>query len=338
MSLSNKALVQPEKFAPQVIQFLQVPTAEENEVIVQVKAAALNPVDWKIAKYGFLVTEWPAVLGVSGSGVISSLGSKVSNRKIGERVLFNTNLSKSRTTSFQQYAATPNQFAFAIPDSLSFDDAATLSVPGITSAAALFRDLGIVAPWEADAVTKNKGKSILIWGAASSAGYYAVQFANKVGLKVIATASPANHNEIKELGASHVFDYRDPDVVSKIHAIVGDSLTLAYDTIGIQSAQVSFDLLSKTSRSAIALIASQVDDITNKNDFPLREPKRVFGSNYYHPFEFVNTFWNWFIDEIAKGNIKLQPSKYIGGLEDIIKGQEDQINGNVSNAKLVVRP
>ncbi|KAJ1559750.1 hypothetical protein HK096_011218, partial [Nowakowskiella sp. JEL0078] len=206
-------LVQPEKFAPQAIQSLTIPTAEENEVIVQVKAASLNPIDWKIAKYGFFVTEWPAVFGVSGTGVISSFGSKVSNRKIGECVLFNSNITKSRSTSFQQYAATPNQFAFTIPDLLSFDDAATLSVPGIMSVIALFRELGIAAPWEADAVIKNKGKSILIWGAASSTGYYVIQFGNKVGLGVIATASPANHAEIKELGASHVFDYRDSDVV-----------------------------------------------------------------------------------------------------------------------------
>ncbi|KAJ1555430.1 hypothetical protein HK096_010869 [Nowakowskiella sp. JEL0078] len=354
--MSNAALVQPEKFAPQEIQNLSIPIPEPTEVVIRVKAAALNPVDWKLVKYGVIIPSWPTIMGLSGSGEVYAIGSSVTNRKVGDRVIFNGAVGKIRYNAFQQYAAIPSEFAFQIPDSLSFDDASTLTVPGITTAVALFKGLKLAAPWEAGAEEKNKGKTVLIWGAATTAGYYckycffliyeqlsdimfdlAVQIAKRSGATVIATASASNHAEIKANGADHVFDYRDPEILSKIRSLVGNSLYLAFDTVGPISAQNCFNLLSSDSKATLILIASYLPDLKNKEEFPLREVLDIFGNNYMHP-ELASVFWPWWISEIEKGGVKIQESKYIGGLTDIIKGQEDQIAGNVSNAKLVVRP
>lgn len=85
---------------------------------------------------------------------------------------------------------------------------------------------------------------VLIWGAASSVGSYAVQLAHLAGAIVIATASPKNFGHVKNLGAAHVFDYNAPDVVDQIRKVSDGKLFLAYDVISSETAELAASALS----------------------------------------------------------------------------------------------
>ncbi|KAJ1570050.1 hypothetical protein HK096_004208 [Nowakowskiella sp. JEL0078] len=334
---TNRALVQHEKGGPQVVETIPVPIAEADEVVVNVKAAGLNPLDWKMAKFGFYVPAWPTVFGHSGSGVITSVGENVKNHKIGDRVFFQGGMAAARNSAFQEYAALKSSFVYKLSDSISFDNGSTFGVSVTTAAVAVYKYLQIKGPWEINGVELNKGKKVLIWGATSTTGHYAVQLASKAGATVIATTSAGNIAEVKSNGAEFVFDYRDPETPKKIHEIVGDSLTLAFDTVGPVTSQICFDLLSTKEKSTLILIVAQVADVKKQEDFPLRSVDRIIGSTYLHP-EVVTPFFSWWADETDKGSIAIQESRYIGGLDDVERGQQEQIAGKVSKAKLIVRP
>lgn len=82
----QKALVVPEAHAPFKLTTLDVPQPEAGEVLVRVEATALNPVDWKIQAYNFLIQEYPAVLGTDIAGTVVKLGAGVTNVAVGDRV------------------------------------------------------------------------------------------------------------------------------------------------------------------------------------------------------------------------------------------------------------
>jgi NADPH:quinone reductase-like Zn-dependent oxidoreductase len=118
-----------------------------------------------------------------------------------------------------------------IPDFMSFEEGSTFPMAFATSAIALYANLDIPRPGGS---VQAQGSGILIWGAASSVGTAAIQLARLSGFKVFATASPTHHQYLKSLGAFEVFDYRDPDVVSKIVTAAksaGTPITFGYDAI-----------------------------------------------------------------------------------------------------------
>ena len=142
---------------------------------------------------------------------------------------------KKPNAGFQRYATTREILVSAIPDNLPFANAAVLPLSVSTAASALFHYLDLPYP---SVNPKPTGKSILIWGGSSSVGSSAVQLARAAGLEVVATAGSANIEYVKSLGASHVFDHKDPDVVGKILGVLKDG-DFVFDTISSQSTQLA---------------------------------------------------------------------------------------------------
>lgn len=105
------------------------------------------------------------------------------------------------------------------------------------------------------------GKKVLIWGGSSSVGSSAIQLAAAAGYEVLTTASPVNHEYVKNLGASHVFDHRDPHVVEKIKSIVktGDAIL---DCISTEDTQVKCgEILSHIGGGLLPLVLAPVGDV-----------------------------------------------------------------------------
>lgn len=121
----------------------------------------------------------------------------------------------------------------AIPDFLPLVNAAVLPISISTAASALFLELQAPLPSFDPTPT---GKKILVWGGSSSVGSSAIQFAVAAGLEVVTTASSVNHDLVRSLGATHIFDYKSPDVVDQISLLLkpGD---LVVDTISSQDTQ-----------------------------------------------------------------------------------------------------
>lgn len=170
------------------VQTRPVPQPGAGEVLVRVRAAGVNPVDWKSARQRLGM-----VPGIDVAGTIEALGEGVAGYKTGDAVLgFARN-----SGGYAEYAVVPFNSLGRKPKSLSFEQAAGLPIAAETAYRAL-HEAGGIAP----------GQTVLIHGAAGGVGSAAVQIAKAAGARVIGTASANNLEFLKSLGADEVIDYR----------------------------------------------------------------------------------------------------------------------------------
>jgi NADPH:quinone reductase-like Zn-dependent oxidoreductase len=128
--------------------------------------------------------------------------------------------------AFQTHTLVLADTACKIPDNVSFEQASTIPMALNTVLTGLYTNLKLPETNRGD---EFKGQYFLVWGASTSIGIIVIQIARSLGFTVIATASPRNFEYVKSFGAEHVFDYKDPEVVSKIRQASNNSLQYAYD-------------------------------------------------------------------------------------------------------------
>jgi NADPH2:quinone reductase len=175
---------------------LDQPVPQGRDLLVAIKAIAVNPVDVKVRAPKDTVEKAPRVLGWDAAGVVQAVGPEVSRFKVGDRVFYAGDITRPGSNS--EFQLVDERIAGNMPQTLSFEQAAALPLTAITAWEALFDRLK-VAP----------GKSLLIIGGAGGVGSIAIQLAVKVaGLNVIATASrPESEQWVRELGAQHVINH-----------------------------------------------------------------------------------------------------------------------------------
>lgn len=163
---------------------------------------------------------------------------------------------KPENGAFQLYTVGFAALSCKIPDSISYEDASVLPLAISTAASALYMKDFLKLPYPSIGA-KPSGKSVLVFGGSSSVGALGVQLAAASGVKVIATASPRNHALVKSLGATEVFDHKDPDAVEKITKALksaGD-VTGVYDAIGLSSGRkLCAEVLQKFGGGMIASV------------------------------------------------------------------------------------
>lgn len=211
----------------------------EGEIVVRNRAVAINPVDWAIARLPFIgprVTPWlkpPAVLGEDLAGEVAQVGPGVTRFKVGDRVVAfaaggNENRNRACEGAFQTHVVVLAHMASPIPDGLSFEQASVLPLGLSTAACGLFQK-DFLALQHPSADARPTGKTLLVWGGATSVGCNAIQLAVNAGYEVFTTASPHNADYLRSLGAGQVFDYHRPDVVAQIlAALKGRTLAGAF--------------------------------------------------------------------------------------------------------------
>ncbi|BCI56106.1 oxidoreductase [Mycolicibacterium litorale] len=167
-----------------------LPTPGPGQVRISVRAAGINPIDWKIIA-GFMreqiPLQLPAGAGTDVAGVVDAVGPDVTEWAVGDAVL-----GVSTTPSFAEYALAGSGDLVGKPDSLSWEVAGSLAGAGGTAYAVLKR-LGVTA-----------GDTLLIHAAAGGVGTFAVQLAKARGVEVVGTASERNHEYLRSLGATPV--------------------------------------------------------------------------------------------------------------------------------------
>ncbi|GAA6019036.1 hypothetical protein JCM10207_006295 [Rhodosporidiobolus poonsookiae] len=223
---------------------------KEGEVLVKVHAVSIQPVDWKIQAYDFFVKEYPFILGTDSAGTVEAIGAGVTHVKKGDRVLAHhqsLGTGNPRDSSFQHYAIAPGSAVSPIPSSLTFEQATVLPLALSTAADGLYQPdlLALPLPKPDAPNPEGNGKTLLVWGGSSSVGAAAVQLGVASGFRVVATASPANFEFVKSLGASAVFDYRSSTVADDLIAELkkdGEEFAGAYDAI---SENGSVELVAK---------------------------------------------------------------------------------------------
>jgi zinc-binding alcohol dehydrogenase family protein len=193
---------------------LPVPQVSGRDLLVAVKAVAVNPLDNRVRKPKDKVESAPRILGWDVAGIVEAVGPEVTRFKPGDRVFHAGDLM--RPGGYSEYHLVDERIAGHMPASVGFEDAAALPLTAITAWEALFDRLSLPIGAE-DGAPK---KSILILGAAGGVGSMAVQLAAQVaGLTVIASASrPASQAWVRQLGAHHVIDHFD-DIPAALEAL-----------------------------------------------------------------------------------------------------------------------
>ncbi|KAG8628439.1 hypothetical protein KVT40_004312 [Elsinoe batatas] len=219
MSGKHLAVVSLQKGEPLTIQERETPTPGANDMLIEVKAVAINPVDYYQRDYGMPpVPSYPACFGSDAAGIVVKVGPSVpsSAPQPGTRVFAFASAfyqdGRPEYGAFQQYALAQSECVVALPEQLSLEQGASLPVAALTALTA-YTTVGVPLDTKHSAEDKQ---AILVWGAAASVGTFAVQTAKMLGFTVYATASSKHHSYIKDLGADKIYDYHDADVVKQI--------------------------------------------------------------------------------------------------------------------------
>ncbi|MGN7149583.1 NADP-dependent oxidoreductase [Arthrobacter sp. SAFR-179] len=189
-----KAITYSEYGTPDVLELTDVPLPKVGPgmVLVKVKAAAVNPVDWKIMA-GYLDAamdlQFPAIPGWDVAGVVESVGIDARQFQPGDEVIAYGRKDYVHGGSFAEYIALPERLLARKPASLGWNESAGLPLAGLTAYQVLNR-LGLTS-----------GETVLIHGGAGGVGSLGIQIAVALGAKVIATASEKNHEFLRSLGA-----------------------------------------------------------------------------------------------------------------------------------------
>jgi NADPH:quinone reductase-like Zn-dependent oxidoreductase len=224
------------------------PPLADDEVLLDVAAASVNPIDWRIRNGQFkdaLPYEFPLILGREASGVVARVGPAVSGFAPGDRVCAFLQQRRLRWGAYGERVPVAARKLAHIPEGLDFVQAAALPVAGHTAWQGL-TGMGALAA----------GETVLIHGAAGGVGHVAVQLARHLGARVLATASPGNHDFVRGLGAHAVADYAAPDCAAQLAAEAPDGVDVIVAPYAGPTLQGSAPLVRE--RTRIVLLSPDV--------------------------------------------------------------------------------
>ena len=206
---SNDALLYTELAEPQL---------NPGEVLVKNKAAGVNPIDWKTCSGGGaapFIGDLPFIPGWEFAGTIEKVADDVTSFSVGDEV-FGFIRFPERAGCFASYVAAPADQISLRPDDLPLEAAAGLSLAGLTAWQALF-----------DKGSLQASQQVVVLAGAGGVGHIAIQLAKWMGAKVITTASSANHEYLKSLGADVVIDYHTQNITDHVN-----NVDLVIDSMG----------------------------------------------------------------------------------------------------------
>jgi len=199
---------------------MPMPTPGPSDVLIRVHAASINPIDWKIRSgYLRLITgfRFPKMLGGECAGEVVETGSLIKYFRKGDQVIGLPGMK--RMGAFAEYACADEKATFSKPQNISFGQAASIPVAGLTALQAL-RDRGKI----------SARMRVLVNGASGGVGHFAVQIAKIFGAHVTVVCSAANAEMVKDLGADAVIDYAAADFTQK-----NDRYDIIFDAVAKSS-------------------------------------------------------------------------------------------------------
>jgi NADPH:quinone reductase-like Zn-dependent oxidoreductase len=199
-----KAIVYHNYGSPAVLSLTEIekPAPTENEVLIKVRAASINPLDWHFMRgtpyvvrlmTGFGKPKIPR-LGADYAGVVEEIGKSVTKFKPGDHVF------GSSHGSFAEYVCSSENTIAGMPENITFEKAAAVPVASLTALQGL-RDKGHI----------KQGQDVLVNGASGGVGTFAVQIAKAFGAEVTGVCSTRNMEMVRSIGATHIFDYTQKD-------------------------------------------------------------------------------------------------------------------------------
>ncbi|KAH7095090.1 hypothetical protein FB567DRAFT_485510 [Paraphoma chrysanthemicola] len=321
----------------------------DDYVLVKVKAVALNPTDWK-ARDTEANTKG-AGLGVDYAGVVEKVADGDVNKKWkkGDRIAgsvhgaFTGNSRFHADGTFAEWTVGRTGIALRLPNSMSFEEGATLGAGVISCGQALYQQLGLPPPNN----PTSSPSSVLIYGASTATGTLAVQLAKLSGLRVLATCSPRNFELVKSRGADMVFDYNSPSAVQDIKTATDNQLGLIFDCVGENnSPSFCYEAMGKDGGKLSSLLPPAGEcprkDIVLSMVFAYTaygEAFTKFGHDVavkWEDYLFASNFFAICEELLAAGKLKPHPIAHRpNGLDGILDGLDELREGRVRGEKLV---
>ncbi|WP_238392638.1 zinc-binding dehydrogenase [Paenibacillus antri] len=250
---------------------IDLPEPGPGEIRVRVHAASLNPADYKIMGGGLPSWTYPHIPGLDGAGVVDAVGPGAAPWKIGDRVYYHGDMAKRGALA--EYAVASAAAAARIPDTVSFADAASIPTAGLTAYQALNRKMRL-----------REGQTLLVHAGAGGVGGFAVQYAASVGARVLATASAANHDYVRSLGAEAVVDYTTESLRERVMEWTnGEGVDAALNTVNRATAQADLELLAFGGQ--LACIAGAPENVADfkPSSKTFTVHKLMLGGAFGHP-------------------------------------------------------
>ncbi|CZR68298.1 probable ToxD-like zinc binding oxidoreductase [Phialocephala subalpina] len=329
---------------------IPLPKISEQEILVKVHAAALNPIDYKSID---LLAPRESVIGCDYAGQVVEVGKNAAgNWKVGDRVAgFVHGGHYSDRGSFCSHLKIDGDLAWRIPEGLSDEEASTYGLAAATAMLALNTHLGLASLDTSSAPrpqeTKSRG-TILIYAGSTSVGLFAIQLAKKSGYTVVTTASPRSFDLVKQYGADMPFDYRSPTAVEDI-AKAFPAITQAFDCISEgRSTEFCAQVIKKNGGKVVTLF-DQGKSKTPGVKYDFIVVFTVFGQKFAWLPPIGPMFPAVPADRAALvrfysnlpnhvNDIKPTPLRVVGsGFKEILSGLGDLRQGKVSGQKLVVK-
>ena len=202
------------------------------KVLVRIKAAGVNPVDWKIREgymQQMMPLQFPSTLGMDFSGIIEKVGEGVSDFRKGDEVYGRTSVTEGGSGAFAEMALASADSIAHKPKALSYDEAAGLTLVGVSAWQVLVETMGL-----------SNGQKILIHGGAGGIGSIAIQLAKHLGAYVATTVATNDKEFVKRLGADEVIDYKTQTFEDILH-----DRDAVFDTVGGETYTRSFKVLKR---------------------------------------------------------------------------------------------
>ncbi|CQR53585.1 MULTISPECIES: NADPH:quinone reductase [Haloferax] len=298
---------------------IDTPEPAAGEVLVEVAAAGVNPVDTYFREGSYQPFAMPMIPGVDVAGTVAAVGANVTGFAEGDRVV-GTGIGKDHYGGYAEFAAVPTDRLAVLSDDVDLVAAGGAGVAGVTAWRALV-----------DHGRMQLGDTVLIHGGSGGVGHAAVQLAAASGARVIVTAAPDYHDRVSELGADVVLDYaRDDLAEAVVDAATGDGVDLTLDHrmddylqfdadvaavggrivgIGENDPEVGFDLSSSARGKDLSLTMMSMFN-TPDLSAPLRELAGQMGAGEFE----IDVARTYDLDEAAEAHRAVMEDSFLGKL------------------------
>jgi len=222
------------------------PKVSDSEILIEVKAVSLNPIDYKIVQghlKELLELDLPAGIGYDVSGEVVEIGSKVKNFEVGDEIY--SRVPQEYMGTLAEFVAVDSSVVAHKPENVTFEKAASLPLVGLTAIQAL------------EKAGLKEDDRILIHAGSGGVGSFAIQYAKSKGAIVYTTTSSTNLDWVKALGADRVIDYKNED-----YKEVANNLDIVFDTLGDDYTFEAFEIIKEGGK--VTSIVGPPDDQSAK--------------------------------------------------------------------------
>lgn len=231
-----------------------LPKPTKEKLLVDVIAAGVNPIDWKIRQgimKDMINLEFPATLGMDFSGVIKQIGEDtITDLKEGDEVYGQASLTNGGSGAFAEMAIANNETVAPKPKDLNFEESSAIPLVGVSAWQALVENMKL-----------TEGQKILIHGGAGGIGSIAIQLAKKMNTFVATTVSLDDKQFVLDLGADEIIDYKTQNFEGLLH-----DYDAVFDTVGGETYRRSFRILKKENGIIVSMLEQPDTNLESKYD------------------------------------------------------------------------